>query len=200
MAFTGQGVLSAIDGFIDSDGVGYLFDLVFWCGKYVAGSGTSTLGSQPSFSARLPDGTYNGLQLFAFCNNSSGTPTSVTVTYTNEAGTTGQSTTFSTSGAGLNNTLANRGPLAAGDKGIQKIESVTPNAGSGAGAITIAIMRPIKMVVAPIPYVNSQGNKNRRYPLEETCALPIYSDSFLVVLGRGGSNSNQFLQYEVASN
>ncbi len=126
----------------------WLCDRLFECGTYVNGTGTTTLSAQPSFSSRIPGGTdYSGLWLVACAVNSSATPTGVTVTYTNEGGTTGHSTgavTLALGGTGLGQGV--RLPLQSGDSGLQKIESVSVTGGSATGAIYIVILRPLKMV------------------------------------------------------
>jgi hypothetical protein len=105
-----------------------LYDRVFHAGSFaLTPTRTDTLSAQPSFASRVPGGTdYTGLELFLEINTAvAASAVTVAVGYTNEAGTAGR-TTGATSA--LTSFVTRRLvplPLQAGDKGIQKIESVT---------------------------------------------------------------------------
>lgn len=103
-----------------------LYDRLFNSGSHLLTSlGTTTLSSQPSYSGRLPNTDYSGLELFLEINAAvSATATTVTVTYTNEGGTTGRSTGATASLSGFVTRRLIPMPLQAGDKGVQAIESV----------------------------------------------------------------------------
>lgn len=106
---------------------------------------TYTLASQASYASRIPNSNYAGLRLFLeITTNSSGaTSTTVTVTYTNQAGTTGRTTgaiTMATYTASRWVEL----PLQAGDTGIQKIESVVVGGTiATAGVANVIVARPL---------------------------------------------------------
>jgi len=143
--FSGVGYLTSVT-FTNADiGTGnantkrlWLFDRLFHVGRFTFG-GLTTLSGQPSFAARLPNGSYSGLRIYVEESVQITFPGTVTVTYTNENGVTGRTTSaLSISGGTLQlRELA----LQAGDYGVQKIESV--NATGGAGAINVLVLRTI---------------------------------------------------------
>jgi hypothetical protein len=104
--------------------------------------------SPPSYSGRIPGSNYSGLRLFYEVSASftGGTAATITVTYTNQSGTTGKTTAATTFGATTGNTIYRwvELPLAAGDSGIQKIETVTI-AGTvpTVGTINVIVARPL---------------------------------------------------------
>jgi hypothetical protein len=138
----------------DSGGIGYiakveyaetvsgrlqLADRLWVAGPYA--SGTVTLASQASYASRIPTpgGTadYTSTELWIECTVA-GT-ISVTVTYTNDAGVTGKST-GSNSFGGMSVGQRKQLPLAQGDKGLQKIESVVT---TGTGSYAVMVLRPL---------------------------------------------------------
>ncbi len=151
-----------------------LFDMLFKAGAYAFNAATS-LASQPAYSSRIPGGTdYNGLQIWfeavtAFTGN-----LSLAVTYTNEAGTTGRTT--GTIAFGFAPTLGRmvQLPLQAGDRGVQKIESVTATV-SSVGTFNILVLR--ELWSARVRSVNDGGTHG---PLE-TGMPEVFADSALVV-------------------
>lgn len=120
-----------------------LFDRVFHVGSVVMTSlATTTLASQPSFASRLPDSLYENLELFLEVNAAvSATATTVSVGYTNESGTTGRSTGATASMSGYTTRRLVPMPLQAGDKGVQRIDSVTVGG-------TVATTGSVNVVVA----------------------------------------------------
>jgi hypothetical protein len=117
-----------------------LYDRLFSCGAYSFNSNV-TLTSQPSFSSRIVNSSYVGLEIWIeFVTASTGTQ-SVAVTYTNEDGVTGHTTGTVATVAGTIGRLF-RLPLAAGDKGVQKIESVVGSVAT-VGTFNVHIMRQI---------------------------------------------------------
>lgn len=104
-----------------------LYDRLFHVGSIsMTTLATTTLASQPSFTSRLPGGTdYSNTEILLEINAAvSATATTVAVTYTNEAGTTGRATGATSSLSGFTTRRVIQMPLQAGDKGVQKIESV----------------------------------------------------------------------------
>lgn len=115
-------------------------DLLFKSGAH-AFNATDTLASQPSFAARVPGTDYTQCELWVETVTAfTGTPT-FTITYTNDAGTPAQSTTYTATGALATNVMA-RLPLASGDRGIQKVESVTCTIAS-AGTFNVLVLRTL---------------------------------------------------------
>lgn len=117
-----------------------LFDRVFVAGAY-AFNANVTLASQPSFASRIPGGDYNGLELWieavtAFTGN-----LSINVGYQdqdNNAASTGVIAT------GVAPTIGRclQLPLAAGDSGLQRINS-TVGTVSTVGTYNLMVLRRI---------------------------------------------------------
>lgn len=117
-----------------------LADFLFKAGAYAFNTNTP-LSAQPSYASRVPDGDYKNTELwFEAVTSFTGNPT-IVVTYTNQDGVTGKSTTFAPGFA----PIASRAlpmPLAAGDTGIQKIESVTATVAT-VGTFNLLVLRPL---------------------------------------------------------
>lgn len=89
---------------------------------------TTSFSAQPSYTGRLPNAgaDFGNLEILLEINAAvSATATTVSVNYTNEVGITGRTTGASSSLSGFLNRRVLSVPLQAGDKGVQKIESVT---------------------------------------------------------------------------
>jgi hypothetical protein len=121
-----------------------LYDMLFKAGAYNFNDSGITLSAQPSFASRLPGGDYSGTELWfeAVTAFATAAPT-LTITYTNQDGVAGQSTgpVLATIAAPTLYRAAQI-PLAPGDTGIQKIESVT-STGPTAGTFNLLIVRPL---------------------------------------------------------
>ena len=117
-----------------------LFDCLFKAGAYAFNAAT-TLASQPSYSSRVIGGTdFTNTEIWieavtAFTGNQS-----IAVTYTNQSGTTARTTgTIATGVAPIVGRMLQL-PLAAGDTGVQKIESVTSTV-STVGTFNVLVLR-----------------------------------------------------------
>lgn len=117
-----------------------LFDCLFKAGAYAFNANT-TLSAQPSYSSRVLGGTdFTNTEIWieavtAFTGNQS-----IAVTYTNQSGTTGKTTgTIATGVAPIVGRMLQL-PLAAGDTGVQKIESVVSTV-STAGTFNVLVLR-----------------------------------------------------------
>jgi hypothetical protein len=119
-----------------------LYDRLFHAGSFVTTAAqTNNLSSQPSYAGRLPAGDYSGLEILLEVNVAiSNTAENVTVTYTKEDGTTGRST-GPVSVQNLPTRRLVQMPLQAGDKGVQKIESVITSAAVAAGSLNVIVAR-----------------------------------------------------------
>jgi hypothetical protein len=137
-AFAGTGYLIGIEALGAATMRIGIYDRLFHCGSYNFNDSIS-LSAQPSFGARVPD--YTGLQLFVECNAATTGALSVAVTYTNQDGTAAQSTGTVSVGALVARQMVQL-PLAAGDVGVQKIESVTGTVAT-AGTFNIIVARPL---------------------------------------------------------
>jgi hypothetical protein len=123
-----------------------LYDRLFHVGSINLNAlATTTLSSQPSYVARLPNSDYNGLRIFIEINATvSATATTVAVTYTNQDGTTGRSTGASASLSGFVTGRMVELPLQAGDSGVQRIDSVMVGGTvATTGSVNIVVMRPL---------------------------------------------------------
>jgi hypothetical protein len=151
-----------------------LCDMLWKAGAYNFND-TVTLSSQPSFASRLPGTQYAGRTelWFETVTAFTGIPT-VVVTYTNQDGVAGQTTTYTAPVAPFANRLFQI-PLAAGDSGIQKVESVTATVAT-VGTFNLLIVRPLwnGRVMGPSDF----GSRYNRGPdktgmpiVYDTCAL-----------------------------
>lgn len=134
------------------EGVVVLYDRLWGAGDIsLVTTATTTFSSQPSYAGRLPGGNdYGNLEIMleTVTVSSAGTGPTVTVNYTNEAGTTGRTTVaiVTTNFTGTNAAAGRviRLPLQAGDKGVQKIESISVTAGTlTAGTANVIVARKL---------------------------------------------------------
>ncbi len=105
-----------------------LYDRIWGAGAVsMTALATTSFASQPAITGRLPGGTdYSNLEiLLEFVATVSATATTISVTYTNEAGTGSRTTGATSTLSGITTPRVWRMPLQAGDKGVQKIDSVT---------------------------------------------------------------------------
>lgn len=140
-AFGGSaiGYLSKVDFSSTVAGRIAVFDRLFVAGAYAFNANT-TLASQPSYSARVPNADYGGLEIWAETVTAATLNQTWAVTYTNQSGTAARAT--GAVGIGAAPTLGRcwQLPLQAGDSGVQKIESVVGGTGS-AGTANIMVLR-----------------------------------------------------------
>ena len=127
-----------------------LYDRVFGAGAYTYVEQTNTLSSQPSFSGRIPSGSYSGLQAWMEVTTAfvTGTAWTMHLTYTDQNGNTGAVAPdlATMAAAALPKGRMYQLPFAAGDSGIQKIESVVVTNGATAmtaGQFNVMILRPL---------------------------------------------------------
>lgn len=203
--FSGNGYLSGVEFYSGSDtnqGRVMLYDRLFHCGPYPQNAASQTLSGQPSFSSRVPGGTdYAGTQLFLELKNLFITPSSytVTITYTNQAGTTGRSTSIvvGATGGSTGTNWAVPIPLASGDCGIQTIESVSGSAGP-AGDFCLFIARPLWLGFSDVSVVGPKVE-----PMDSVGMPEVFSDSALAMLyastSSGVAISGSELSLEIAS-
>ena len=125
-----------------------LVDRVFHAGAYAFNASTS-LTSQPSYSTRMPGTNYAGTQIWIETVTAfTGSP-SIAVTYTNQAGTAAHTTGTVATGSALTLGRMIQLPLAAGDTGVQKIESVTATVAT-VGTFNVLVLRPLWTGRVPI--------------------------------------------------
>ncbi len=167
----------------------YMFDRVFLAGSY-AFNAAVTLTSQPSFAARVPNGDYSGLQIWAQIASTITGTQNVTVTYTDQDGNGGATTGAIAMLAGVTGTCQML-PLAAGDSGVQLIETVTGTV-SSVGTFNIFIARPLAILNAPTAlqiYTRS---------FEQLCMPEIYPGSAIATMMHT-NNTASMVEFEIMS-
>ena len=159
-----------------------IYDRVFSAGAYSFNSNV-TLASQPSYSARLPGTDYKGLELWleavtAFTGNQS-----IAVTYTDQDGNASATTgTIATGVAPIIGRML-RLNLAAGDSGIQKVDSVVSSVAT-VGTFNVHVMR--KLWEGRVPVANSGDT----HDMLKTGLPQIYDTSALFVMVTADSTSS----------
>lgn len=147
---------------------------------------TTTLSSQPSYSTRLPSTSYNGLEIWLEFNTAvSATATTVAVTYTDQDGTAGATTGATATLSGFVTGRMLRMPLAAGDSGVQKIESIIVGGTvATTGTVNVIVARPLftgRVMIA---------NGGDSYGLERLLLQQIYTGSALTAMVCADSTSS----------
>lgn len=131
-------------------GVIVLYDRLFHIGGL---SGTSTSdqaiqSSPPSPALTRNTGGVGNIAFYEIYTIIGNTARTLTMTYTNQAGTTGHTSTINIGGGNFREvTRAQRIPLAAGDTGIRAVEKIALDASTGtAGNFGITIAQPIAWI------------------------------------------------------
>jgi hypothetical protein len=168
-----------------------LFDRLFACGAY-AYNADVTLASQPSFAGRVPNGNYNGLQLWVEHVTAVTTTPVFQIDYLDQDGGAGN-ITFSQVPASLLIRRAMQIPLAAGDSGISQIVRIRIT-GATVGTFNFMILRPLwtgRVVIA---------NAGDVHDFLRTGLPQIYDTSALFVLIQADSTASGYpgLQLEIA--
>jgi hypothetical protein len=140
-----------------------LFDLLWYNSGIVVTTTTAQTVSSVALPARDNAGTTNGAGVYCWLYASVATTnasviTNTTISYTNSAGTTGQTATLNMAGGWP--ATANAGTflpfsLAAGDLGIQSIQSITLGTSYVAGTINLFLIREIAFV----PFVSATSSQ-----------------------------------------
>jgi hypothetical protein len=122
------GYLASAKFYSSVAGRAILYDRIFHVGSIsLLSLATTTLVTQPAYTGRLPGGAFTpDLEILLEINAAvSATATTVSVNYTNELGTAARTTGATASLSGFTTRRVIPMPLQAGDKSLQKIESVT---------------------------------------------------------------------------
>lgn len=178
-----------------------LFDLVFKAGAYGFAGGTSNLTGQPSYAARMPGGLYDGTQIWIEVSTAfaTGNAWTVTVNYQNQANSASTTASIGNlAAAGLTIGRMYQLPLAAGDTGVQRINSVTvTNATTAmtAGAFNVLVMRPLWSGRV------KAANDGDVHDLGRTGMPQVFADSaiYMTVAADGTSSGLPELEYVIAS-
>lgn len=158
-----------------------MFDLLWRAGTYAFNS-AQALTAQPSYSSRVPGGTdFGDTQIWVeFASASTGVQ-SVAVTYTNQSGVAAKTTGTVVTVAGTLGRLVQL-PLAAGDTGVQKIESVTGSVAT-AGTFNVLVLRPLWTGRVRI------ANDGDVHGLDKTAMPVVYADSAIMLAVNADSTS-----------
>ena len=138
---------------------------------------TYTIAGASSYLGRCPSGHGDGVRIFLWATTAvAANAVTITVTYTNSAGTAGRSTGASGSLSGL---IAGRWielPLQAGDSGVDSVQTVVVGGTAAAtGAINVTLVRPLWS--GRVPLANA-GDINA---LDKTGMPVVYADSALML-------------------
>lgn len=189
-----QGFISR--GFVNTQGGGpciwRLYDRLFETGPFNFDANV-TLASQPSFLSRIPGGTAadtaGDTEIWMEGLNVSTTGVlSVTVGYTNSAGTAGRSTGAVSFGAAA---IARRMiymPFQSGDTGVSQINTIVGSVASvGANVFNIVVLRRIASGRLLTPVING----GELLDIYRTCQIPFNDQSalFFVLNNAAGVNS-----------
>lgn len=138
---TAKGYLSKVSFKNSVAGLIALYDRLFLAGAYAFNAAVS-LTAQPSYAGRVSNLDYTGYEIWIECVTAfTGIPT-IAITYTNQAGTAAKTTGAVSLGSALAVGQCFRMPLAAGDTGVQKIESVTATVAT-VGTFNVMVLRPL---------------------------------------------------------
>lgn len=152
-----SGVNAYMSKFMVSSSIAGTFWLIdrLWANSGLSVTSTTAQAITPAaLPARSADGTVNGDGVFAAvewsATGGAGTPT-VTLTYTDEIGTTGQTSSFTGLASPPTGTFE-LFPLAAGDTGIRAPTSFIQNATRTSGTMHLVLFRFIAAL--PVPLAN----------------------------------------------
>jgi hypothetical protein len=152
-----------------------IYDRIFSCGAY-AHNATQTLGTQPSFAARVPNTDYAGCELWYEQVTGGTLVQNVAVTYLDQGGNAGTTGTVAAPAVMIAGRCMQL-PLAAGDSGVSRVDTVTGTVASG-GTFNINVLRPLwkgNVYVANTAYVDD---------LIRTGLPELFADSSLFVMVR----------------
>ena len=169
-----------------------LYDRLFVAGAF-AFNAAVTLAAQPSFAGRLPNTDYKGLELWLEQVTAGTAVQNVAVTYTDQDGNAGATTGTVATATNIVGRCFQL-PLATGDCGLQKIESVTGSVAS-AGTFNIMVLRPLWSGRVRI------ANDGDKHDFLKTGLPRIFGDSALYALIAPDSTATGIpeLQIEVAA-
>lgn len=184
---TGTGYLTKIEYASTVISRIHVYDMLWKGGAYAFNSAV-TLSAQPTISGRCPDyaggaSFGNGNEIWLETVTAFTGSQTITVTYTNSAGTTGRTTGAIATGVAPTVGRMLMLPLQAGDSGVQKIESVTSTV-STVGTFNVLIMRPLTTDLR-VRIANEGGV----YDMLSTGMPIVYSDSALRLIIQADSTA-----------
>jgi hypothetical protein len=139
--------LIGVNAMCNAAGVFVLYDMLYQRAglSCTSAADQTVMGTTPANPITRNTGGVGNFIAYELENGNTGTQTTITATYTDDAGNNGAVTpTTLIGGTGFN--LAQRiqiMPLAAGDKGVRAIEKVKLTAALGSGTFSVVIGRPL---------------------------------------------------------
>lgn len=187
-AFTGTSIGYISRAILSSTVAGNIFvmDRLFSVGSITmtTATATTTLSTQPSFSGRVPNADYSGLEIWleagvpALSNHAH----TVSVNYLDQDGNVGNTGNVSTQNIISGRMI--RFPLASGDSGVRQIVSIVANGVTSAtGTFNIHVMRPL--IFSRIQTANFLDNQGP----DRTLLPEIYTDSSIYVITQPDSTA-----------
>ena len=166
-----------------------LFDCLFKAGAYAFNANVA-LAAQPSYASRVAGGAdFLDTQIWIeFVAASTGVQ-SVAVTYTNQAGAAAKTTGTIVTVAGTAGRMVQL-PLAAGDTGVQKIESVVGSVAT-VGTFNVLVLRPLWSGRVKI------ANDGDVHGLDKTAMPVVYADSAIYLAVSADSTSSGIPEIEL---
>ena len=158
-----------------------LFDMLWKGGSYAFNASVAV--TPPSFASRVVNTDYAGLEIWFEQVTAATGIQSVTVTYTNQAGTTGRTTGAVSQGtAGIIGRMTQM-PLQAGDSGVQAVTNVVGTVAT-AGTFNVLVMR--RLWAGRCRVVNDGGV----HDMLSTGLPQIFADSALYLVVQADSTSS----------
>jgi hypothetical protein len=182
---TASGYIGKIDYAWTVPGRLHLYDCLFSAGAF-AYNAAVTLASQPSYSARVPNADYRGLEIWLEAVTAFTGLQSIRIQYLDQDGNAGDTGTVATAIAPTLGRMF-RLPLAAGDTGVRQINVVTSTV-STVGTFNVHVMRPLwtgRVIMA---------NFGDTYSFARTGLKQIYADSALRVVVQPDSTATALPQ------
>src|SRR5664279_1628459 len=185
---SGTGYITRVEYGSSVAGRQHIYDMLFKAGAFSYAAGTTGLSNQPAISQRCPDypgsgnvfGAGNEIWMEVSTAFLTGNAWTIQVTYTDSNGNAGHTSIVTPvmAAAALIIGRMVQIPLASGDFGVQKIESVivsNPTTAMTAGAFNILILRPL-LTELKVKFVGDGGILN----LFDTGMPQVYADSAII--------------------
>lgn len=177
---------------------GKLFDCLWKAGAYNFDSNVTLSAWDTTWNARVPDSDYGQVELWVEAvTGFTGNPT-INITYTNEAGVTGRTTSLVFASAPTARRME-RFPLAAGDKGVQKVESVVASVAT-VGTFNLLLLRRLgPMLLSDSQYGANPVPMFGRFDMMSFGLPQIDTNACLMFATQPGSTSSglPYLELEV---
>jgi hypothetical protein len=194
-AFTGgaKGYLTRCSSYNSVACTLYLVDILFKAGAY-SFNAAQTLSAQPSYSSRVPGGTdFKGTEIWLETVGAFTGSQTIAVTYLDQDGNAGTTGAIATGVAPIARRCLAL-PLAAGDSGVQRIDTVTSTIAT-VGTFNVLVVRPL--LIMRIPGTGTGFDMD----MLRTGMPEIFADSALALYVRSDSTATGLpeVYFEVAN-